>query len=736
MKPSTQYSDKVDELENRRLQALYSYKILDTPRESSFDDLTQSVARSLNVPYAKIAFIDKERIWCKSTVGFTFSDAPVRGSIAQLALNNPTETVLIKDLSSHSSILYPSRLVDDPNIKSAIGFPIVSIDGYVLGILAAFDTKVREFCGDEILLMQNRSKQITEMIEDKRDADLLLDTLLEQREELRSKTISNRIARTLIGSVATSTELENMLNEFIEATIQEFGWWAGQAWIENEEEYKPCQWILSHSAPLSIVTLNKYSNTSISSFGDSKHESIPYSSDIHSDLDIDDLAWHPHVKQIEKVGARSFVELTINGCSDTALKILFLLPNPRALTHSLYRVLENLITLLPQIMKRAKTVQNLIHQATHDSLTGLLNRRGLEEAYPDALIDTNGSYYRSVLFFDIDSFKEINDTYGHSVGDAVLVEISKRLINCSRPVDTVARIGGDEFVMITPGFDSEESLESTTKRLLNDISAPLLINQDERIEIQFSIGISFMRSHHSLENALKRADTLMYKGKELGGNNFVIEEANTKDTIDTELLSSHKSHIAKIQEITLKDNQASGELYICIDLPTHFSPVTMLKIAESINRHLESKNITEKPTLIINAPISGNISRSNLEALFDALGNIYGLSQLVYCIDQKLRNQNMINFAKQLNSQGLVRLALLNFGCGENELQSIQEFQPSYFLIGHKVLSDDNLKNKITLKIIITISEAMSIPIVIFEDANDSYNLILSHHKDLRTIRD
>lgn len=734
MKPSNPYLGDLGELENKRLQTLYSYKILDTPREASFDDLTQSVARSLNVPYAKIAFIDENRIWCKSTVGFVGAEAPLTGSLAQLALDNPTQTIQIKDLKLHSSVIHFSHLVSDPNIQSAIGFPIVSVDGFVLGILAAFDTKVRDFCEEELLLLQNRSRQITEMIEDKRDADLLLDTLLEQREELRSKTISNRIARTLIGSVGTDEELSELIDRFIEAVVQEFGWWAGQAWIENESEYNPGDWIFSQSAPLSVLTLNKFSTTSISQLSNSE-ETAPYATNIYSDLEITDLLWHPNVTLIEGAGARSFVEITVNTCTSTALKILFILPNPRALTNSLHRVLENLVTLLPQIMKRAKATQNLMHQATHDPLTGLLNRRGLEEAYPDTLIDPHGSYSRSVLFFDIDYFKEINDAYGHSVGDEALVEISRRLMSSSRPVDTVARIGGDEFLIVTPGFDNQEILEKTAQRLLHEVTQPILTQQGLEIDIKLSIGISIMNSHHSLENALKRADTMMYKAKEIGGQRFIIEDFKPLEIINTEIFGSENVCDLKIKHIKSGLSHEVDELYVSLTLPAYFAPITMSKIAGVINNHISSKESTKKPELIINAPILGKISKSNLDALFDALRNLYQITAITYCIDLKMRSQKILNFAKELNSHGLVKTALFNFGLGDNELQLIQELTPSYIVIGQKMLNADTVKNEITLSLISAISRVTNIPLVIFDDAHDEYKSILSSHDDLRIIQ-
>lgn len=734
MNPSSAQTSDIQNYENDRLQALYSYKILDTPRESIFDEITTSIASALEVPYSKIAFIDSDRIWCKSTVGFVPSDAPIAGSLANLALHDPTQVIEIKNFPKDSRVSYPSRILSNSMIQSAVAFPIVSVDGHVLGVVAAFDTKPREFSDADTLLIQNCARQIAEILEDKRDADFLLDTLIEQREELRSKTISNRIARTLIGSVGTKAELISVINKFVEATVQEFGWWAGQAWCENNQELNPGEWIFSSSVPASLLSLNKHRDTSVANLNSTRQTFTPYGSLIHTELNTSDLGWHPNIKQLESVGARSFIELTVNSCSTHALKIIFVLPHPRALSPSLHKVLENLVILLPQVMKRAKDAQNLIYRATHDSLTGLLNRRGLEECYPDELVDSTSNYSRSVLFFDVDYFKEVNDTYGHSVGDEILVEISKRLMASSRPVDTLARVGGDEFVLVTPGFESSQTLISTANRLLGSINRPVLTAQGHEVQVKVSIGISIMGSHHTLDNALKRADTLMYQAKENGGNSFVLENTSTSTIVDSKNSAPPESCGLEIYKVLNSQKSIVSELYVSLSLPNYFAPLTMSNIADQIDKSAQVYSKKAKLGLIINAPILGRINRSNLEALFDLLVNVHKFSQLSYCVDTQSRGTQILNFAQELNSQGLVKIALTNCGAGVNELQLIQDLAPSHFMISHKLLSDRFLKNKIIIEVMIVIARQTKIPLLVHHEAQDDYKTMLLRHDEVKII--
>jgi len=170
-----------------------------------------------------------------------------------------------------------------------------------------------------------------------------------------------------------------------------------------------------------------------------------------------------------------------------------------------------------------KAMENL---AFYDPLTGLANRSLLTERFNQL----RGVYKRhlkkfAVLLIDLDNFKEINDTYGHLTGDALLKEIASRLKRVTRRAeDTVARIGGDEFVVIIPEIESIKKLKATTKKLLDIVKSPLLINGIE-LNITASIGISIYLDHASdLEGLLRSADINMYLAKESGGDSYHLSE--------------------------------------------------------------------------------------------------------------------------------------------------------------------------------------------------------------------
>ena len=127
--PIYDFSPKDDE--QVRLQVLYSYGILDTPREARFDDLTTTTADLLGVPYAKIGFFDANRIWYKSTFGFNAEEGALAGSIAEIVIENPKDVTYVANLQTDSRVKISTARDQDPNIQSAMCVPITTTDNHV-----------------------------------------------------------------------------------------------------------------------------------------------------------------------------------------------------------------------------------------------------------------------------------------------------------------------------------------------------------------------------------------------------------------------------------------------------------------------------------------------------------------------------------------------------------------------------------------------------------------------------
>ncbi|MDX1915738.1 MAG: EAL domain-containing protein [Methylophilus sp.] len=163
----------------------------------------------------------------------------------------------------------------------------------------------------------------------------------------------------------------------------------------------------------------------------------------------------------------------------------------------------------------------LIRQSQHDMLTGLPNRILLEDRITQAIEQSNNTGNPVwVIFLDLDRFKYINDSMGHNIGDNVLSLIAKRLKACLREIDTVARFGGDEFVIVLHCDQGENISTEVLNRLIDTVAQPIQINQHEVITT-CSLGISvYPHDGDNTEDLIKFSDIAMYRAKELGKNNF------------------------------------------------------------------------------------------------------------------------------------------------------------------------------------------------------------------------
>ncbi|MET0861229.1 MAG: diguanylate cyclase [Microbacterium sp.] len=157
----------------------------------------------------------------------------------------------------------------------------------------------------------------------------------------------------------------------------------------------------------------------------------------------------------------------------------------------------------------------LAHLAMRDSLTGLPNRRGLMEQL-DAAIDPEAEGDLSVLFIDLDRFKQINDAFGHDVGDSVLAAVGKRIQDATRAGDTVARIGGDEFVVLCDRADDEHVLV-VAERIREAIHEPIVL-ETLTLEVAASVGATTVSVGDTALDALRAADQAMYRAKQGGRN--------------------------------------------------------------------------------------------------------------------------------------------------------------------------------------------------------------------------
>ncbi len=351
-------------------------------------------------------------------------------------------------------------------------------------------------------------------------------------------------------------------------------------------------------------------------------------------------------------------------------------------------------------------LENKLHDLAHyDSLTGLASRHFLLDRLQQIIINSSRSTKISALaFIDLDNFKPVNDRFGHDAGDAVLVDVATRLKKLLRGGDTVARIGGDEFVLLITDLNSADECEDLLKRVVCKLTKPIVISTHESVSISASIGVTLIDDISiDADTFLRRADQTMYRVKNTGKNNILFfdkEEERRQQKRRTMLQSVAKA--LKNNEFTLyyqpKINLQTRELVGLEALIRWQQPKQGLLLPDKFHEALDHnslcvnigewvlqkalEDLSEWIRLGFNVKVSVNISPSHLqkanfvERLQDLLSgfNNIPLKSLELEILETVSINDMMDTIRILNKcreLGL-SIALDDFGVGYSSLNYLK----------------------------------------------------------------
>ena len=246
-----------------------------------------------------------------------------------------------------------------------------------------------------------------------------------------------------------------------------------------------------------------------------------YKNDIHPGHCAGEMSIFENVKPSAKVYAKANCKILIIE-AETALAML----------NASHDLCLNFLQILSHRIRNSNKVvceeeyhiRCIEENAKVDALTGLHNRRWLEEMYTRELNRSNaGNLHLSAFMLDIDHFKNINDKYGHLVGDQVLISVAKTILKCLRPTDMPVRYGGEEFTIFLPGT-SVENAKIVSERLRSSVEATKIPLPDGKgtLSVTISVGCTERKNDDTVETIIKRADDALYNAKESGRNRVCL----------------------------------------------------------------------------------------------------------------------------------------------------------------------------------------------------------------------
>jgi diguanylate cyclase (GGDEF)-like protein len=393
------------------------------------------------------------------------------------------------------------------------------------------------------------------------------------------------------------------------------------------------------------------------------------------------------------------------------------------LVELLARLAENVAFALENFDReeeRKKAEGQIQYLATHDALTGLLNRAMFNQLLDHAIKSARRNNRKcAVLFIDLDRFKVINDSLGHAAGDALLVEVGKRLGSCLRDSDVVARLGGDEFVIILNELEERPQASSVATKVLSTISAAMMLC-DQEFRTTASVGIAMFPDDGSDEATLtKNADTAMYAAKEDGKSQFRFYSAERKfQSVERLRLETHLRHALDLSQLALhyqpKIDSATGQVNgveallrwthpeLGVIAPDKFIPVAeetglIVPIGRWVLKTACAQNIAWQSQGLPTISVAVNLSPrqfldenllADIDDILEETGMEPDLLQLEITESMLMQNvERAIRLLEAIRSRG-VRLGIDDFGTGYSSMSLMKKFPVDTIKIDRSFVRD------------------------------------------------
>jgi diguanylate cyclase (GGDEF)-like protein len=469
---------EIPSCEKERLKALYSMSILDTPKEATFDAVTKLAKHFFDVPIVAISLVDAERQWFKSIQGLDVCETGRDVSFCGHTILQD-EIMVIEDATQDERFHDNPLVTEEPKIRYYAGCPLKSPTGNRLGTLCIIDTKPRHIPIEKLRCLKDLVLLIEKEFFEKRKSAAYLGEIAKMQE-------------MHISGASRGQLFESILGFLIEHTLSEYGFIASVLKDKESAPYlEDCCMQIQQSAKGQDANFNALKDKLTS-------------------------VWHEGELVVNKKSGDSdlisYIGVPIHS-NDGVIAIYGLANRSGGYDSAMIADLLMVTQLIGSIVESSKNIRLMESMSKRDALTGTYNRLYLKNYVKQLVKEKKDGDKFCLLMIDLDDFKRVNDYHGHPVGDKLLLDFVSRVKNCLKKFDFIARIGGDEFVVVLDNIKNYSDAGSVAERIIDGASVSYAIN-GQSVKSTVSVGVvSYPISGSTYDELMRHVDLALYESK-------------------------------------------------------------------------------------------------------------------------------------------------------------------------------------------------------------------------------